>query len=95
MHIQIWSLLCVYECYEYDDEDEECEKQMDAKEDDGLHMDADSEFGHFCVSINAVNMMMRMSGCKMQIHAKEDDGLHMDVDSEFDHFCCEYDEEDN
>jgi hypothetical protein len=24
-----------------------------------LHMDADSEFGHFCVSINAVNMMMR------------------------------------
>jgi hypothetical protein len=51
--------LCVYECYEYDDEDEECEKEIDAKEDDGLHMDADSEFDHFCVSINAVNMMMR------------------------------------
>ncbi len=65
------------------------------KKDDELHMDADSEFGHFCVSINAVNMMMRMSGCKMQIDAKEDDGLHMDVDSEFDHFCCENDEEDN
>jgi hypothetical protein len=64
MHIQIWSLFCVYECYEYDDEDEECEKQIDAKEDDGLHMDTDSEFGHCCVSINAVDMMMSVVDVK-------------------------------